>query len=81
MCSVSFVHDYTRQHHPATDPWWTPQKLHGYEEVIRRLQEIDDKLKLAPCDPEKAKFVEEVRERLARIEKTIGLEDGITDVG
>lgn len=79
MCSVSAVHDFMHQNHPPTDPWWSRPKLEGYEEIIRRLQEIDDKLKLEACDPEKARFIQEVRDRLDRIEKQVGLSDGITE--
>lgn len=73
MCTTSVIHEFMQQHHPLTDPWWTPQKLNEYEEIINRLDVIDKQLNLPVCDPEKQKFMDDVRAKLSEIEKKLGI--------
>lgn len=73
MCTYSMVHEFMHQHIP--DDWWTRPRLNEYEELIRRLKEIDDKLGLPDCNPNKGEFLEEIRRRLDAIEKKIGIDE------
>lgn len=69
MCVISVVHDFTAKWIPVET--WTPNMLSEYEEILRRLEEIDKKLNLPECNPDKARFLEQIRERLDSIEEKI----------
>lgn len=68
MCSVSVVHDYMRTHVPQTQ--WTRDTFNEYQEIIRRLDVLDQKLHQPDCeDPAKAAWMREVEARLTELEK------------
>lgn len=65
MCVSSLVHDYMRQHVQPTSPYWTNESVRLLEEVLRKLDELDQKLKQPECvDPEKAKYLEDIKKSL-----------------
>lgn len=67
MCSVSVIHDYMRTNVPIDQ--WTRPVFNEYQEIIRRLDKLDGKLKQPECeDPEKAAWMRAVEERLASLE-------------
>ena len=67
MCAVSMVHDYMRINVP-TDAW-TPGTWAQYQEIIRLLTKLDEKLDQPDCDdPAKGQWMQEVEDRLARLE-------------
>ena len=66
MCTVSMVYDFART---IPQEQWTRPQFGEFQDLIRRLDEIDRKLGLADCaDPEKAKFLESIEKRLKAIE-------------
>lgn len=69
MCSVSMVHDWAKQIQPDQ---WTRPMFDGYQELVRRLDELDKRTKQPECeDPSKADFMKRVLERLEAIEKKL----------
>lgn len=67
MCAVSMVHDYMRTNVPYEA--WTRPMFNEYQEIIRRLEKLDEKLEQPDCpDPEKAAWMKEVEERLVKLE-------------
>ena len=67
MCVVSVTHDYMRTHIPLQQ--WTRPMFSEYQEIIRRLTELDKKLNQPDCeDPAKAAWMQEVEERLEALE-------------
>ena len=67
MCVTSVVHDYMRQNVPIYQ--WTQPMFNEYQEIIRRLGLLDEKLNQPDCeDPAKAAWMKEVEERLAKLE-------------
>ncbi len=67
MCAVSAMHDYFRTNVPLEG--WTRPVFNEYQEVIRRLEQLDAKLSQPDCeDPEKAAWMKAVEERLAALE-------------
>ena len=70
---VSVVYDYGKTV-PATS--WTPDSWSQFQEIIKRLNDLDKKLGEPEChDPAKAEWVKEVEERLAKLEG----KDSVTD--
>jgi len=68
MCAVSVIHDYMRTN--TTPETWTRPAFNEFQEVIRRLDDLDKKLGQPDChDPQKAAWMEEVEHRLQKIEK------------
>lgn len=66
MCVTSVVMDYGK-----TIPLdqWTQPVWHDFKEVLRRLDQLDEKLSQPEChDPAKAAWMREVEERLAKLE-------------
>lgn len=60
MCIVSMVHDYGAK--LPQDTWKLPSALPAFEDIVKRAQEFDRIAKQPHCvDPEKLKFLEEVR--------------------
>jgi hypothetical protein len=68
MCSVSATHDYFARHVPIQQ--WTRPMFNEYQEIIRRLGELDKKLNQPDCeDAHKAEWTRRVEERLAALER------------
>lgn len=68
MCTVSVVHDYMRTNIP--EQTWTRPLFNEYQEIIRRLTELDAKLNQPDCvDLTKAAWAQEVEARLQRLEQ------------
>jgi hypothetical protein len=67
MCSVSVLHQYWKDNtQPAQ---WTKPMLTEYQEVIRRLDKLDEALGQKDCiDPAKAAWMREVEARIATLE-------------
>ena len=56
MCSVSVMQDYWREHTQPTQ--WTPPLWTDYQEVLRLLKKLDEKLGQPDCeDPAKAAWM------------------------
>lgn len=60
MCIVSMIHDYGSK--LPQDTWKLPDALPLFDGIVKRAQEFDKAAKQPHCvDPEKLKFLEEVR--------------------
>jgi hypothetical protein len=67
MCAVSAMGDYFRQN--VSLQQWTRPVFSEYQEVLRRLADLDAKLGQPDCeDPAKAAWMREVEARLASLE-------------
>lgn len=67
MCAVSATMDYMRQHIPIAQ--WDRPMFNEYQEILNRLAALDAKLGQPDCeDPAKAEWMQQVEERLARLE-------------
>lgn len=73
MCTYSMVHDWAQQIPPQH---WNRPMLNEYQELIRRLEEIDKKLNLPNCNPNKGEFLKAIEERLDRIERRLDGDGG-----
>lgn len=70
MCAVSAVHDYFRL---RPDTPWTQDTFSEYQEIIRRLGDLDRKLDQPDCDdPAKSEWMKDVELRLRELEKQNG---------
>ncbi len=68
MCAVSATHDYMSKNVPLDT--WTRSMFNEYQEIIRRLGELDEKLNQPDCpDPAKAAWMKQVEERLDTLER------------
>jgi hypothetical protein len=66
MCAVSVVLDYGRTH-PLRD--WNQQSFGRFKVLVKEAEKFDADTNQPDCeDPEKAKWMREVEERLARLE-------------
>jgi tetrahydromethanopterin S-methyltransferase subunit G len=69
MCLVSVMSDYGRNNIAPTQ--WTQPVFNEYQEILKRLAELDAKLNQPDCvDPAKAAWMREVEERLQKLEQT-----------
>lgn len=67
MCSVSVIQDYMNQR--TTPTQWTRPMFNEFKEIIRRLDDLDEKLGQPDChDPAKAAWMREVEARLEKLE-------------
>ncbi len=67
MCAVSVIHDYMRVNVPPEQ--WTRPLFSEYQEIIRRIEQLDTKLSQPDCpDPAKAAWMRDVEERLMALE-------------
>ena len=67
MCSVSVINDYGRTRIPETQ--WTRDTWSDYQEILRRLTALDDKLGQPNCEtPDKLEWQKAVESRLAALE-------------
>ena len=67
MCAVSAMHDYMREN--VLEAQWTRPMFSEYQDIIRRLERLDENLKQPDCsDPQKAKWMERIEKRLAALE-------------
>jgi len=72
MCMVSVITDYGRTQVPEIT--WTTTTFNEYQEILRRLEELDRKLGQPACeDPVKAAWMEDVEKRLQQLEKSQNL--------
>lgn len=68
MCSVSATYDYFRENVQVKQ--WTPETWIQFQQIIERLDKLDALLNQKDCfDPEKAKWINEVEERLKKLEQ------------
>jgi hypothetical protein len=68
MCVVSMVHDQFKQ---IPLQQWTYPIFNEYQEIIDRIKRLEDKLAVPPCeDAAKAKWMQDVRERLSKLEQS-----------
>ena len=67
MCVMSMVHEFNNTYIPQQV--WTTPMLDDYKKIIEKLEEIDRKLELAECDPDKAKYIKKIEKRLKALEK------------
>jgi len=69
VCVTSAVFDYFGQG-PGQSAPWTPAVYNEFQEILKRLEELDKKLGQPHCeDPAKAAWMREVEERLAKLEE------------
>ena len=67
MCMVSVIYDYGRDRVPRDE--WTRDSFGEYRKLIEMVEALDRKLDQTEChDPLKAKWMEEVEERLRKLE-------------
>lgn len=67
MCSVSAIFDYGRTQVPIQD--WTRPAFNEFQEIIRRLEHLDELLAQPDCeDARKAQWMNEVEARLDALE-------------
>ena len=67
MCTVSAMLDHGRTRIPLRD--WTRPAWTEFQEIIRRLEVLDQKLNQPDCvDPKKAEWMQLVEERLQKLE-------------
>ncbi len=70
MCTVSALFDYGRQRIPANE--WTPDSFSMFKDIIRRLEQLDQKLNQPDChDPTKAEWMKAIEERLRKLETLV----------
>ncbi|UTC28596.1 hypothetical protein MARCHEWKA_00830 [Brevundimonas phage vB_BpoS-Marchewka] len=63
MCIISMIHDYGSK--LPQDTWKNPGALPTFDDIIKKASEFDRLAKQPECfDPEKLKFLEEVRDKL-----------------
>lgn len=68
MCMVSVVFDYGRTVPPTS---WTPDTWSQYQEILRKIEELDKKLGEPEChDPEKATWMKDIEDRLKALEES-----------
>ena len=68
MCTYSMIHDWAQK---LPDQTWTRPMFSEYQEIIRQLKAIDEKLGLPNCNPNKGEFLEKIEARLLAIEKRL----------
>lgn len=67
MCAVSVINDYGRLNVPLQS--WTPNAWADYQEILRRLADLDKKLGEPDCETaSKLGWQEAVEARLAKLE-------------
>lgn len=68
MCAVSQIHMWAKQNIPLDQ--WSRITFTEYQDIIRRIQELDDKLNQKECvDPSKAAWMKDVEKRLSKLER------------
>lgn len=67
MCAVSVMSEYGQFRVPLED--WTRSSFSEYQEILRRLAALDEKLNQPDCvDPSKSTWMQAVEERLTALE-------------
>lgn len=67
MCMVSMVSDYGQERIPAYQ--WTPDTWSDYQEILRLLKKLDEKLGQKDCDEsDKQEWMKEIEKRLKSLE-------------
>lgn len=67
MCMVSVMSDYGQFR--INTPDWTRESFSEYQEILRRLTALDEKLNQPDCvDPSKTEWMQRVEERLSQLE-------------
>lgn len=71
MCVYCYIADWGKRF--GQDVWIPqPQQFHDFEEILRRVKALEDKLGGCPDeDPAKVDWMNEIRETLKNIEKTL----------
>ena len=70
MRLVSMVYDYSKQNFPLDN--WTEDKYEWFKDIIERTKKLDEMMDQRDCvDPEKEKYMREIEDRLANLEKRI----------
>jgi len=84
MCVYCMIGDWQFRHDPPWNPPYHPlipmpinptpiipwdlQKLKEFEDLLRRVKELEDKIG-CPCEPNKADYLGLLRERIEELEK------------
>lgn len=72
MCMVSMVYDYVGK---QKDEWWTTEHAKELRKIISGAKEFDEKTGQPNCEsPEKKTKIDEILERIERLEKAIGID-------
>lgn len=56
---------------PAPQPPWSLERLKEFEDLLRRVKELEDKLG-CPCEPNKADYLGLLKKRIEGLEKKAG---------
>ena len=92
MCVYCFIADWANRWIPdQPEPWspwsipghspspafpWTREQLDQFEDILRKVKEMEDKLGGCPCEePGKMDFLKKIRERLDRQDEQITIDD------
>lgn len=68
MCAISVVTAWGQTMVPVET--WTRSNWSEYQEILKRLADLDEKLGMANCeDPAKAAWMKSVEDRLAALEQ------------
>lgn len=66
MCVVSNVYDLGKE---VPSEYWTTDRLNSFRKVVQIARTVDEEENTPDCeDPTKAEWLEEVEERLAKLE-------------
>lgn len=72
MCSVSAIHDYFQKR--TTPDMWNFDSLNQFQDIIRRLEALDENLGQKDCvDPAKAEWMKAIEDRIRKLERTAGV--------
>lgn len=63
---------------PATWQPWSLDRLREFEDLLRRVKDIEDKLG-CPCEPNKADYLTIFRERIERLEREVSRREAPRD--
>ena len=83
MCVYCMMADHAKKWWPDPAipnrefPWaypvpWTRKQLDEFEDILRRIKDIEDRLGGCPCEePEKLDYLKDIRKRLDGIERKL----------
>lgn len=70
MCVYCMIADWGKEFAPPDRYQWTRPMLDQFEELLKRVKELEDKVDPCPCpDESKMDFLKEIRDKLDEIER------------
>lgn len=68
MCAMCVMMDYGRQRVPRDV--WRPDSWREFKDILRRIDRLDEQLGEPEChDPAKARWMDEIEERVRKLEE------------